>query len=189
MRSIRKLCGVAALAGVGLMAACTPPPTTTPSTTTTTTAPSGQLRFDFHDHTATVGGPNCSNCADVGMVAPDGLGHDIYADVRLFDTNQATDGGYSWQVLSASTTANPDGPGAVVCRYPLLQVRARANIGDGTTSSLTYRMDFDGNDSSSTIRDLPGTWDFSSGDRPTMYVESVTLDISAPICHLEAPGG
>jgi hypothetical protein len=84
-----------------------------------------------------------------------------------------------------------DESGAQDCHYPLVQVRGRANIGDGTSNSTTYRIDFDGYDPVRiTLRDLAGPWDFSNGDLPNVYMESVTLDTSSPICQpVGGPGG
>jgi hypothetical protein len=173
-----KLCVAAAVLVVGV-AACTPP-TGTPTSTTTTTAPSGHLVIDFHDQSATVG-VGCTNCAEADLLTTDGRGHDVFVTYKLQDTNQASDGGYSWYVTNLFVEGT--GQDAMDCRYPIVQARGRANIGSGTSTSTTFRMDFDGYATTLDLMDLPGPWDISSGNVPTMYAESVTLDVSGtPSC-------
>jgi hypothetical protein len=179
-----KLCVAAAALVLGV-AACTPPPGTTPTSTTTTTAPSGHLVVDFHDQSATVG-VGCTNCAEADLLTNDGHGHDVFLRFGLQDTNQAADGGYSWFISNLYIEGT--GRDAMECRYPIVQARGRANIGAGTSTSTTFRMDFDGYDTSPDLIDLPGSWDVSAGNIPTMYAESMTLDVAGtPECRPLAP--
>jgi hypothetical protein len=174
-----KLCVTAAVFVLGA-AACVPQPGTTPTSTTTTTAPSGHLVVDFHDQSAKIG-VGCTNCAEADLLTNDGRGHDVFLRYVLQDTNQAADGGYSWYVTNLFVEGT--GRDAMDCQYPIVQARGRANIGAGTSTSTTFRMDFDGYATSLDLMDLPGSWDFSAGDVPTMYAESVTLDVAGtPSC-------
>lgn len=170
---IRKLAPAVAALAVAL-GACVPPDPGTGGTTTTTAQP-GYTTFQFNDQRA-VPGPGCTGCLLIVRGGPDGAGNTVFITVNVTDTNQAADGGYSWVVTNGFN--NPEN-----CRYPLVQVRGRANIGDGTAFSTTYRMDFDGYETTASLKDLLGPWDFQSGDIPTVIMESVTLDTSAPICN------
>ena len=93
--------------------------------------------------------------------------------VYISDISDTSDDKYFWY----SDNYSLDGS---FCRYPIVAVRARAEL-DGTS----YALEFDGYEASgrTPITDVEGPWDLRNGDRPTLVVESVTLDLSvAPTC-------
>jgi hypothetical protein len=119
--------------------------------------------IDFEEASETVG-DFILNAAQVRVQTPDGAGNTVGAFVVIVDTDQASDGGCTWQAGNSYRDGNNQ------CSYPVVQVRARAEI-----SAVVFRIDFDGYDADGSVGliDLDGPWDFQNGDRPTLHRASV----------------
>ena len=156
--SAAMLCVASALLASGCAAPPAPP---TPTYTS----------FAFNDQSATG-----MNVVQVEKAVPDGLGNSLSLAVAIGDLDFASDGGYSWLASTFYQNAQAES-----CRYAIVKVRARAVIAQGPSSG-TYRLDFDGYETDGYVdfQDVPGPWDFGAGDQPTLYVESMTIDLSKP---------
>jgi hypothetical protein len=115
----------------------------------------------------------CANCAAVGAdtTDPDGLTGRVSISISDPSATSEWDGGYRFYGITPKSSND--------CRYRILQVRGRATIG-----ATTYRLDWDGNESSghSRLQVVPGPWDYENGDLPTIVGESITLDWANPTC-------
>jgi len=75
-------------------------------------------------------------------------------------------------------------PFGQACTYPIVQVRATATLG-----AVSYPLDFDGYQTSGTVGGFSGpggpqqipTWLlWANGDKPTLSVQSMTIDTTVP---------
>lgn len=90
------------------------------------------------------------------------------AGVSLTDDSNVP--GYSWE----GNTYLEDG--GSTCRYQIVSIRARAEL-----NGEVERIDFDGY-STNPYAHLSSSWDLLNGDRPTLIVESMTIDQNARTC-------
>lgn len=125
--------------------------------------------IDFEEASSTVG-DSFPNSAGVSQTINDLLPGEIFILIEIFDTDQASDDGYTFFMGNTFTPTD----GGQTCALPITQVRGRTEL-----NGEVYRVDFDGYQASGVIfTDLPGP--FELPDQPTLIVESIALDLSGP---------